>query len=210
MIISATVLFLLEVRAMDIKLKKGSLTVVAGCMSSGKSLEMLRLLRRAEIARRSVQVLVPEIDTRSGANVTSRDGFSRPAIVVTSMDEFVRSGEISRVVTADVVGIDEAQFFDTGIVRAVNIMIDIGIDVIVAGLDTNFRGEPFASMPQLLALADTVLKLDAVCVVCGGRATRSQRLESAPPVSADSPASAFVGGDESYGARCRDCHVVPR
>lgn len=192
--------------------KKGRLVVISGCMSCGKSQEMLRLLRRAELAHRSVQVYVPTLDTRSGAAATSRDGHSRSATTVADIAEFVRCTEFGLAASADVVAFDEAQFFGVGIVQAVNILVDIGIDVVVAGLDTDFRGEPFGAMPQLLALADEVRKLDAVCVVCGASATRTQRLIGGQPAPYNAPTIVVDDGHggERYEARCRDCHEVPK
>jgi len=191
-------------------MRKGSLTVIAGCMSSGKSSELMRLLRRAELARRQVRVYAPDTDTRSGGLVASRDGFQRPAILVKQADDIIEPDELSEIERGSTVGIDEVQFFDPGIVIAARLLVETaGCEVVAAGLDTDFRGEPFGPMPQLLAVADTVIKLDAICVVCGGRATRSQRLIMGKPATRGAP-TVMVGGDESYEARCRTCHVVPR
>jgi len=110
---------------------------------------------------------------------------------------------------ADVVAIDEAQFLDSGVVELATSLAERGIRVILAGTDTDFRGEPFGAMPQLMAVADVVDKLHAICVVCGGPASRNQRLIAGKPARWDSPII-MVGGQESYEARCRHCHDVPR
>jgi thymidine kinase len=185
--------------------KKGSLEVIVGCMSSGKSEELIRRLRRASIAKQGTIVFKPAHDVRTDAvTIASRDGKKHGAVTV------VKTAEILALVTSEhrVVGLDEAQFFDEGIVAVANALVDRGVRVIVAGLDTDFRGEPFGMIPQLLAIADTVTKLQAVCVRCGETAIRSQ-ITVAPP-SADITSPDFVGGDEKYEARCRNCHEVPR
>ena len=182
---------------------KGRLETIVGCMSSGKSEELIRRLKRALIAGRKVAVFKPERDSRTGTEIKSRDGRALVAVAVAS------ASDIAALVSDEcaVVGIDEAQFFDGGIVAAVGGLIDRGIRVIAAGLDTDFRGEPFGVVPHLMAIADSVTKLQAVCVRCGCDATRSQLLV-APP-SADLTSPDFVGGDEKYEARCLDCHTVP-
>ncbi len=184
----------------------GSLDVIAGCMSSGKSEELIRRLRRATIARLPVVVFNSMIDTRTPPmKVQSKDGREIDAITVKD------SGEILQHVqeTHRVVGIEEAQFFDPAIVDVVQALVHGGKQVIVAGLDTDFRGEPFPVMAQLLAVADHVSKLSAVCVKCGAAATRTQRLIRMQPAPYDAPII-LVGGDEFYEARCRGCHDVPR
>ncbi len=121
------------------------------------------------------------------------------------------SAQIARELNslADVIAIDEAQFLDAGIVPIVTELASNGYRVILAGTDTDFRGEPFGPMPQLMAVADSVDKLHAICVICGGPATRNQRLIGGKPARYDSP-TIMVGGTESYEARCRHCHQVPR
>jgi thymidine kinase len=187
-------------------MSKGSLTVISGCVSAGKSTELLRLIDRAERARRQTIVFVPTIDTRSDGAIVSRTGGSRLAFPVARASEIPGKCHLA---AHQVVVLDEAQFFDRTVIQAVNLLLDRGQEVIAAGLDTDFRGDPFGPMPDLLALADQVIKLDAICVRCGRRATRSQRLIAGRPAPQDSPLIQ-VGGDEAYEARCRDCHEVPR
>ncbi len=151
---------------------RAGLEVVVGSMFSGKSEELIRGVKRAVIARRSVQVFKPLIDDRHGVEVVrSHDGDSFVARPVRS------SEEILALVSPDttVVGIDEVQFFDPGIVHVVRTLVAAGRRVICAGLDLDFRGEPFGSVPTLLAIAEHVDKLEAICVVCGEAATRTQR-----------------------------------
>ena len=185
----------------------GSIEVVCGSMFCGKTEELIRLLRRAVIARQKVQVFKPAIDMRydKGVKVTSHAGISFDAIPIQS------SAEILKKLDPDttVVGIDEAQFLDEEIVPIVQSLADKGIRVIVAGLDTNFRAEPFGSMPVLLSIAEKVQKLSAICMVCGEPATRTQRLVNGKPARYDEPV-VVVGAAEMYEARCRMHHEVPR
>jgi len=168
-----------------VKHHTGSIEVVCGSMFCGKTEELIRLLRRAVIARQKVQVFKPAIDKRydSGVKVTSHAGISFDAIPIQ------RSAEILEKLSADttVVGIDEAQFLDEEIVPIVQSLADKGVRVIIAGLDTNFRAEPFGSMPTLLAIAERVQKLSAICMVCGEPATRTQRLVNGKPARYDEP-----------------------
>ena len=182
------------------------LEVIVGSMFSGKSEELIRRVKRAIIARRAVQVFKPAIDDRFGADlVRSHDGDSFVARPVRS------SAEISRSVEPEtsVVGIDEVQFFDAGIVDVVRSLVASGRRVICAGLDLDFRGEPFGPVPVLLALAERVDKLEAICVVCGEAATRTQRIVNGVPAFFDDPII-VIGAQEAYEARCRGCHEVPR
>ncbi len=175
-------------------------------MFSGKSEELIRRVKRAVIARRSVQVFKPVIDDRYGALVVrSHDGDSFIARPVRT------SEEIPALVALDtsVVGIDEVQFFDPGIVHVIRSLVANGRRVICAGLDQDFRGEPFGPVPTLLALAERVEKLEAICVVCGEAATRTQRIVDGIPAFYDEPLI-VVGAKEAYEARCRSCHEVPR
>ena len=175
-------------------------------MFSGKSEELIRRVKRAVIARRSVQVFKPAIDDRFGTlHVRSHDGDSFVAIPVRS------SAEIPPLVGDDtsVVGIDEVQFFDPEIVSVVRDLVADGRRVICAGLDLDFRGEPFGPVPTLLALAERVDKLEAICVVCGESATRTQRIVNGVPADYDDPII-VIGAQEAYEARCRTCHTVPR
>ncbi len=175
-------------------------------MFSGKSEELLRRVRRALIAKRQVQLFKSHLDDRYGGvfRITSHDGSELDAHPVTS------SVQIAEKVRDDVevVAIDEAQFLDDGIVGVVNDIADRGVRVIVAGTDMDFRGEPFGPIPRLLAIAERIDKLHAICVVCGDLATRNQRLIDGEPAPAEGP-TIHVGGSESYEARCRKCHDVP-
>ena len=175
-------------------------------MFSGKSEELIRRVKRAVIARRSVQVFKPAIDDRFGGElVRSHDGDSFIARPVSASDD------ILPLVSQDtsVVGIDEVQFFDAEIVTAVRALVASGRRVICAGLDLDFRGEPFGPVPTLLALAERVDKLEAICVVCGAPGTRTQRIVNGIPAFYDEPII-VVGANEAYEARCRSCHEVPR
>ncbi|WP_448590377.1 thymidine kinase [Thermoflexus hugenholtzii] len=188
------------------KARAGWVEVISGCMFSGKTEELIRRLRRAQIARQQVQVFKPLIDTRYGLErVRSHNGLDIEAIPVPharAILDHLQPG-------TTVVGIDEAQFFDWEIADVVQALAEQGIRVIVAGLDMDFRGEPFGPMPLLMAQADQVDKLHAICVVCGAPATRTQRLINGRPARYDDPVI-LVGGSETYEARCRRCHVVPR
>lgn len=183
----------------------GWLEVICGSMFSGKSEELIRRVRRARYGKLNAEVFKPVIDNRySEAEVVSHNGISVIATPVVCAEDILRKVTS----TADVVAIDEVQFFDEGIVSVVEKLADEGIRVIVAGLDRNFRGEPFGSMPELMARAETVTKLQAICVICGSPASRTQRLINGQPASYDEP-TIMVGASESYEARCRHCHEVP-
>ena len=184
----------------------GWIEVVCGSMFSGKTEELIRRVKRAQIARQKVQVFKPQIDTRySASQVASHNGVLHSAIAVES------SGDIEPLIKPDttVVAIDEAQFFDDGVVELCRKLAKGGVRVIVAGLDTDFRGEPFGPMPNLMAEAEMVDKLQAICVVCGAPASRTQRLIDGQPANYDDPII-MVGAKENYEARCRHCHDVPR
>ena len=184
----------------------GWVHVIAGCMFCGKTDEMLRLLRRFSIAGREVVLVKPRLDTRTDeVTVVSRSGAEHRAVTVD------HSAEIEAAVgAADIVAIEEGQFFDEALPEVVEALAAGGKQVIVTGLDRDFRGIPFGTMPRLLALADQVTKLTAICMVCGEPATRTQRLIDGDPAPADSPLIVIGGlGDETYEARCRLHHVVP-
>ena len=186
--------------------REGWIEVVTGVMFSGKSEELMRRVRRATIARKSVQVFKSHLDDRYGGveAVASHDGTSVQAVPISESREIA---EHVRPET-DVVAIDEAQFLDDAVVRVANALADQGRRVIVAGTDMDFRGEPFGPIPRLLAVAEKIDKLHAICVQCGELATRNQRLVGGEPASAEGPVIQ-VGGSESYEARCRECHEVP-
>ena len=184
----------------------GSIEVICGSMFSGKTDELIRRLRRAVIARQKVQVFKPAIDVRYAIEkVTSHAGADFSAIPVE------KSGDIPAKMEPDttVVGIDEAQFFDDGILEITRQLADRGVRVIVAGLDQDFRGEPFGPMPALMSKAEQVDKVRAICMVCGEPASRTQRLVNGKPARYDDPV-VIVGASELYEARCRQHHEVPR
>ncbi|HKT61549.1 MAG TPA: thymidine kinase [Gemmatimonadales bacterium] len=185
----------------------GWIEVISGVMFAGKSEELIRRVRRAIIARRRVQVFKSHLDARYTGlySVSSHDGTELDASPVDS------AAEIFRLVRPDsqLVAIDEAQFLDPDIVPVATTLAGRGVRVILAGTDTDFRGEPFGAMGELMAVAELVDKLQAICVVCGDPACRNQRLINGKPARYDSP-TIMVGGRESYEARCRHCHQVPR
>ena len=185
----------------------GWIEVICGVMFSGKSEELIRRVRRAIIAKRSVQVFKSHLDERYGGiyHISSHDGRSVEAIPVDSAAQISQRLEPP----TQVVAVDEAQFLDEGVVALATALAERGVRVIVAGTDTDFRGEPFGPMPRLLAVAEVVDKLHAICVKCGNPASRNQRLIEGRPARYDSPVI-MVGGQESYEARCRRCHEVPR
>lgn len=184
----------------------GSVEVVCGSMFSGKTDELIRRLVRATIAKQKVQVFKPAIDIRYAVEkVASHAGSTYDAIPVQNATE-IRS-KLDNDTT--VVGVDEAQFFDSEIVNVVQELATKGVRVIVAGLDTDFRGEPFGSMPMLMSEAEDVSKLHAICMVCGDEASRTQRLVNGSPARYDEPI-VIVGASELYEARCRLHHEVPR
>ena len=187
--------------------RPGWIEVITGVMFSGKSEELIRRVRRGIIARRHVQVFKSHFDSRYGGlfNVSSHDGRELEATPVDSAAEIFR---LTRPDT-ELVAIDEAQFLDPEIVAVATALAARGVRVILAGTDTDFRGEPFGSMGNLMAVAETVEKLQAICVICGDLATRNQRLVDSRPARYDSPII-MIGGQESYEARCRHCHRVPR
>lgn len=187
--------------------RTGWVEVVAGVMFSGKSEELIRRVRRALIAGRRVQLFKSHLDDRYGGQfrISSHDGRQIDAEPVSSSMQVAEKARSS----TQVVAIDEAQFMDAGICDVVDLLADAGIRVIVAGTDMDFRGEPFGPMGALLARAERIDKLSAICVVCGDPATRNQRLIDGRPAPAEEP-TISVGGSESYEARCRRCHEVPR
>lgn len=183
---------------------RGRIELICGSMFSGKTEELIRRLRRALIARQKVQVFKPVIDDRYHVEkVTSHNGLdfeaqpvSRSADIVTMLDP-----------ETTVVAIDEVQFFEPDVVDLCEELADAGKRVIVAGLDTDFRGVPFGPIPDLMARAEEVDKLHAICVVCGQEASRTQRLIDGQPAAQDDPV-VLVGAAEVYEARCRECHEV--
>ena len=178
--------------------KVGWIEVIAGCMFSGKTEELIRRIRRAQIARQEVAIFKPKLDTRYSADhIVSHSETKLLSTVVNSSADILRLAE-----NAQVVGIDEGQFFDMGIVDVAEKLADRGKRVIIAGLDQDYRGKPFEPMPQLLAVAEYITKTLAICVVCGNPADRTQRTTNASE-------RVFVGAKDSYEARCRRCFEPP-
>ena len=184
-----------------VNLSGGWLEVICGPMFSGKSEEMMRRLRRAEIAGRRVVIFKPRIDDRyDTADIVSHAGARMRGVAVASVSELTASAR-----AFEVVGIDEVQFFSSEVVAAVLALADAGVRVVAAGLDRDFRRLPFGPMPELLAHAEFVDKLQAVCHRCGGPATTTQRLVDGRPAPY-SGETIIVGANEQYEARCRECH----
>ncbi len=185
----------------------GWMEVIAGSMFSGKTEELLRRIRRANIARKRVQVFKSHLDDRyAGAwAVSSHDRRVFDAVPVDSSAQIA----LRLDPMAQVIAIDEVQFLDAGIVQVASGLAERGRRVILAGIDTDFRGEPFGAMPHLMAVSEMVDKLHAICVLCGAPASRNQRLIGGKPAPYESP-TIMVGAADSYEARCRACHVVPR
>jgi len=183
--------------------KIGKIEVITGGMFCGKTEELIRRLKRAKIAEQKVQVFKPVIDIRySKREVVSHAGDKIEAVPIKNVQEMLQLVESD----TKVVGIDEAQFFDDGIVNVLKSLIKKGKRVIVTGLDMDFRGEPFGPMPYIMAVADEVLKLHAICVVCNEEATMTQRLINGRPAKSPDPIIQ-VGGSEVYEARCRKHHI---
>jgi thymidine kinase len=177
----------------------GWIEVVCGCMFSGKTEELIRRLRRAQIARQKVVIFKPKIDTRYSPEhiVSHSEQFLNAAVIEDANEILNLAGD------AQVVGIDEGQFFKANIVDVCNQLADQGKRVIVAGLDQDYRGIPFEPMPQLLAVAEYITKTLAICVVCGNPADRTQR-------KTEEHARVVVGAKNLYEARCRYCHKPPK
>lgn len=176
----------------------GWIEVIAGCMFSGKTEELIRRLKRARIAKYEVKIFKPKIDTRySEKDIVSHSEQSMPSILVEEPNEIIKLSE-----SANVIGIDEAQFFSNELIDVCNKLADDGKRIIVAGLDQDFRGVPFEPMPNLLAIAEYITKTLAICMKCGNPADRTQRIIS-------SGERVLVGAADSYEARCRKCHYIP-
>ncbi len=183
----------------------GHIEVICGSMFSGKSEELIRRIRRAEIAKQRVQVFSHSLDTRYGqSKVASHNGSNLSAAPVKTAAQIIEKLDPQTTVVA----IDEAQFFDGELLSVVNELAKRGVRVIVAGLDVDFRAQPFGPMPLLMAQAEQVEKLSAICVICGEPASRTQRLINGNPAKYDDPVI-LVGANEVYEARCRLHHEVP-
>ncbi len=187
--------------------KFGWIECICGSMFSGKSEELLRRIKRGVIAKQKVLLFKPSIDNRYDENrVSTHNGNSYDSISIEKSSDilnFVKDTEY------DIIGIDEIQFFDNDIVKIINKLADDGIRVIVAGLDMDFKAEPFHPMPEIMAISEMVTKLHAVCNKCGKEASRSQRLINGKPAKYDDPI-VVIGASESYEARCRHCHKIER
>ena len=176
----------------------GWIEVITGCMFSGKTEELIRRLRRAQIAKQKVKIFKPLIDARySKDSIVSHNEQSLPSILISDINEM-----INKIDDAQVIGIDEAQFFKEEIVGICNSLASQGKRIIVAGLDQDYTGNPFEPIPQLLAIAEYITKQHAICVVCGNPADKTQRkIAEAERV--------IVGAADIYEARCRKCHYIP-
>ncbi|MHC0036537.1 thymidine kinase [Pseudoneobacillus sp. C159] len=186
--------------------QSGWVEVICGSMFSGKSEELIRRVRRTQFAKQKIVVFKPQLDNRyANEAIVSHNGTSFIAIPI------ARSTDIFQYIDADVdvIAIDEVQFFDAEITNVVQQLADSGHRVIAAGLDQDFRGEPFGPMPNIMAIAELVTKLQAVCAVCGSPASRTQRLINGRPASYHDPII-LVGASEAYEPRCRHHHEVPR
>jgi thymidine kinase len=177
----------------------GWIEVITGCMFSGKTEELIRRLRRAQIAKQKVKIFKPRIDARYSENsIVSHNEQSLPSILIDDIIEVLKHSD-----DAQVIGIDEAQFFNEGIVHICNLLASRGKRVIVAGLDQDYTGKPFEPMPQLLAIAEYITKQHAICVVCGNPADKTQRKTTESE-------RVIVGAANIYEARCRKCHYIPK
>lgn len=187
--------------------KFGWIECICGSMFSGKSEELLRRIKRGVIAKQKVLLFKPSIDNRYDENrVSTHNGNSYDSISIEKSSDILN---FVKDTNYDIIGIDEIQFFDNDIVKIINKLADNGIRVIVAGLDIDFKAEPFHPMPEIMAISEMVTKLHAVCNKCGKEASRSQRLINGKPAKYDDPI-VVIGASESYEARCRHCHEIER
>lgn len=187
--------------------KFGWIECICGSMFSGKSEELLRRIKRGVIAKQKVLLFKPSIDNRYDENrVSTHNGNSYDSISIEKSSDILN---FVKDTNYDIIGIDEIQFFDNDIVKIINKLADNGIRVIVAGLDMDFKAEPFHPMPEIMAISEMVTKLHAVCNKCGKEASRSQRLINGKPAKYDDPI-VVIGASESYEARCRHCHEIKR
>ena len=187
--------------------KFGWIECICGSMFSGKSEELLRRIKRGVIAKQKVLLFKPSIDNRYDENrFSTHNGNSYDSISIEKSSDILNFVKDTKY---DIIGIDEIQFFDNDIVKIINKLADDGIRVIVAGLDMDFKAEPFHPMPEIMAISEMVTKLHAVCNKCGKEASRSQRLINGKPAKYDDPV-VVIGASESYEARCRHCHEIER
>jgi len=187
-------------------LNSGWIEVICGSMFSGKSEELIRRVHRVQIAKKKIQIFKPTIDNRYAIqHIYSHNGTKIEAINITKSKEILKTVEPD----TEVIAIDEAQFYDEDLVLVCQKLADQGKRVIIAGLDQDFRGEPFGPIPELLSVAEYVDKLHAICMVCGNTASRTQRLVNGQPAKYSDP-TILIGAKESYEARCRKCHEVSK
>jgi len=191
---------------MEKEKKIGWIEVICGSMFSGKSEELIRRVHRVQIAKKKVQVFKPTIDNRFAIQyIYSHNGSKIKAINISQPKELLEKLDPD----TEVIAIDEAQFYSDDIVSICQKLADEGKRIIIAGLDQDFRGEPFGPMPKLLAIAEYITKLQAICMVCGNPASRTQRIINGKPAKYSDP-TILLGAKETYEARCRRCHVVPK
>ena len=184
--------------------REGWIEVICGCMFAGKTEELIRRINVLSYARKNILVFKPKIDDRySTTEIASHAGSKVPCIVISEAKEILNHVNYD----TDVVAIDEVQFFDEDVVDICEYLADSGLRVMVAGLDKDFRGEPFGVLPDLLTRAEFVTKLTAVCAKCGAPATRTQRIINVKPASFNDPI-VLVGAKEAYEPRCRHCHEI--
>ena len=184
--------------------REGWIEVICGCMFAGKTEELIRRINVLSYARKNILVFKPKIDDRySTTEIASHAGSKVPCIVISEAKEILDHVNYD----TDVVAIDEVQFFDEDVVDICEYLADSGLRVMVAGLDKDFRGEPFGVLPDLLTRAEFVTKLTAVCAKCGAPATRTQRIINGKPASFNDPI-VLVGAKEAYEPRCRHCHEI--
>lgn len=190
---------------MDLQNKAGWIEVIVGSMYAGKTEEFLRRIKRIHYAKKDVLVFKPKIDNRYSNNEIVSHNKTK-----TASFEIDKAKDIYNYIKDELpyaIAVDEVQFIDKGIIALAEDLADRGVRVILAGLDKNFRGEPFGVVPELLARAEFVTKLEAICQVCGAPATRTQRIINGEPASYNDPII-LIGAEEQYEARCRHCHVV--
>lgn len=191
---------------MDLKSRDGWLEVICGCMFAGKTEELIRRINRIQYAKKSIVVFKPVIDDRyDKTQVVSHSNQRVDSIPIRDSSEVLNY--IDQLPYA--VAFDEAQFFDEGLIEVIDRLANSGVRVIVAGLDQDFRGEPFGIMPALMARSEYITKLQGICMVCGAPATRTQRIINGHPADYDDQ-TILVSASEKYESRCRHCHQVPR
>lgn len=190
---------------MEFAAKDGWIEVIAGSMYAGKTEELLRRVRRVKYAKKDILVFKPTLDSRYSNNeIVSHNNERIESISIVSASDILK---YFYKTLPYAIAVDEAQFFDREMIIIANDLADNGVRVILAGLDTDFRGEPFGIMPELLARAEYVTKLYAICQVCGAPASRTQRIINGKPANYDDPII-MIGAKEQYEARCRHCHIV--